>query len=457
MKKSVTIFWFRRDLRLNDNAGLYQALKTQDNVLPLFIFDRSILDKLEDKTDARVTFLHQTVNQLQQELRELGTDLLVKYNHANLAWEEILEEFEVEAVFTNHDYEPYAIKRDSAIADQLSAKKISFHTFKDHVIFEKDEIKTKAGGIYTVFTPYSRTWKSKLEERMDTVEEAGKEVAVSYFLKPYPNKHYFDHLLKTESRNPLPGLNEMGFEQSSIEIPATEVSRKLIRNYDQTRNFPAILGTSRLGLHFRFGTISIREKARRALALNETYLNELIWRDFYAQILSNFPHVAERSFRKQYDYIEWRNNEEEFQAWCEGRTGYPIVDAGMRELNATGFMHNRVRMITASFLTKHLLIDWRWGESYFAIKLLDFDLASNNGGWQWAAGSGTDAAPYFRVFNPTSQMEKFDKEKKYIRQWVPEFGTSEYPAPIVDHKMARERCLAVYKEGIEKGKMAIGI
>jgi deoxyribodipyrimidine photo-lyase len=451
MENTVAIFWFRRDLRLHDNAGLYQALKAEKAVLPLFIFDRNILDKLDNKADARVEFLHRTIIELQEELQQEGSSLLVKYAKPIDAWEEVLEDFEVNAVYTNHDYEPYAKKRDEQVSALLAEKNIPIFTYKDHVIFEKDEVETKSGGIYTVFTPYSKSWKAKLKDRMEEIEEGGKRVTVSYYLKPYPNEEYFNHLLPVGTSFSIPSLDEMGFNATDIEIPDTQVSRKLIKNYDETRNFPALQGTSRLGIHFRFGTISIREKARRAEALNETFLNELIWRDFYAQILSNYPHVAERSFRKKYDYIEWRNNDEEFEAWCEGRTGYPIVDAGMRELNATGFMHNRVRMITASFLTKHLLIDWRWGEAYFAAKLLDFDLASNNGGWQWAAGSGTDAAPYFRIFNPTSQMEKFDKDKKYIKKWVPEYGTDHYPEPIVDHKVARERCLSVYKAGMERG------
>ncbi|PSR13361.1 MAG: deoxyribodipyrimidine photolyase, partial [Bacteroidetes bacterium] len=369
---------------------------------------------------------------------------------------EVLSTYDVQAVYTNRDYEPYARERDTAVGQLLADKGIPFHLFKDQVIFEEGEITKKAGGVYTVFTPYSRTWKALLNERLETVEADGKKVTISSYLKSYPTEDYFDNFWQTQEQYAVPTLQAMGFTPVELAIPPTEVSRGLIRNYDETRNFPAVAGTSRLGVHFRFGTISIREKARNARQLNETFLNELIWRDFYAQILANFPHVAVRSFRPEYDFIEWRNNEAEFQAWCEGRTGYPIVDAGMRELNATGFMHNRVRMITASFLTKHLLIDWRWGEAYFAAKLLDFDLASNNGGWQWAAGSGTDAAPYFRIFNPTTQLEKFDKELKYVKHWVPTYGTDAYPAPIVDHKMARERCLEVYKRGLDRGKVEAG-
>lgn len=455
MDKKISVFWFRRDLRLHDNAGLYEALKGEHPVLPLFIFDRNILDELEERDDARVTFIHSVMRDIKDQLQEKGSDLLVYYGKPEEVWPEILEEYKVAAVYTNRDYEPYARKRDEAIAEMLEEKDIPFHSFKDQVIFEEEEILTKAGGIYTVFTPYSKTWKEKLKEKMDTVEIDGEEQDISFYLKPYPTEKYADNLCIIDDELSFPKLEDMDFELSSIPIPLDSVKRGLIKNYDKTRNFPAKEGTTRLGIHFRFGTISIREKAYRASQLNETFLNELIWRDFYSQILANFPKVVNESFRAEYDFIEWRNKEDEFEAWCEGKTGYPIVDAGMRQLNETGYMHNRVRMVTASFLTKHLLIDWRWGEAYFARKLLDYDLASNNGGWQWAAGSGTDAAPYFRIFNPTSQMDKFDKDRKYIKRWVPEFGTDEYPEPIVEHKMARERCLEVYKEGLEKGKAEV--
>lgn len=441
--QALTLFWFRRDLRLQDNAGLYHALKSKFPVLPLFIFDTEILDELDDPQDARVSFLHQCLQDLQTQLQQLGSSMLVRYGKPSEIWAQILEEFAIAEVYTNHDYEPRAIQRDEQVRAMLSERHIPFYSFKDQVIFEKLEVTKADGGPYTVFTPYSRTWKNKLLSRMEEPDGAGAE-AGSFYLKPYPCEKYFANFLQIEPL-PLPALSAMGFHPSTIEIPANSVSRGLIKTYDKTRDFPYLLGTSRLGIHFRFGTISIREKARRALELNETFLNELIWRDFYAQILANFPHVAKGSFRPEYDRIEWRNDEKEFEKWCQGKTGYPIVDAGMRELNRTGFMHNRVRMITASFLTKHLLIDWRWGEAYFAKKLLDFDLASNNGGWQWAAGCGTDAAPYFRVFSPAAQQEKFDPEYKYVRRWVPEYGTAAYPKPMVDHKFARERCLEVYK------------
>ncbi|MEN0006975.1 MAG: deoxyribodipyrimidine photo-lyase [Bacteroidota bacterium] len=448
--QKIAIFWHRRDLRLEDNAGLYHALRSDYPVLPLIIFDRSILDKLEDAKDARVEFIHHHVTAISEQLEALGSTMLVRYGHPKTVWENILEQYEVAEVYTNRDYEPYAKERDTTIQEILEGKSISFRTFKDHVIFEEKEVTKKDGNPYTVFTPYSKVWKAKLASRMDTfTNDNGETIELSYYFKPYANTKYFDQFYQTAPL-PIPTLTEMGFEPTQISIPPDAVKRALIKNYDKTRNFPAIDGTSRLGIHFRFGTISIREKAWRASLLNGTFLNELIWRDFYAMILANFQHVADQAFRPIYDQIEWRNNEAEFEKWCTGTTGYPIVDAGMRELNATGYMHNRVRMITASFLTKHLLIDWRWGEAYFAKKLLDFDLASNNGGWQWAAGSGTDAAPYFRIFNPTSQQQKFDKEYKYINKWVPEFGTPAYATPVVDHKFARERCLETYKAGLKR-------
>jgi deoxyribodipyrimidine photo-lyase len=449
----VSVFWFRRDLRLEDNAGLHAALKSETPVLPLFIFDREILDELEDKQDARVEFLHNTLSEVKQELEEeYNSSLLIHYGFPIEVWKELLEKHDIAAVYTNRDYEPYAKERDGLVEELLSQKDIPFHTFKDHVIFEAEEVQKNSGGAYTVFTPYSRTWKENLDQRLATfTDDNGEEIETSYYFKPYPVKAYSQYFLETKPFD-MPSLKDMGFEPTDIEIPPASVSRKLIKNYDETRDIPSIQGTSRLGIHFRFGTISIREKARRARQLNETFLNELIWRDFYSQILDENPKVVKESFREKYDYIEWRNDEDDFQRWCEGKTGYPIVDAGMRELNATGYMHNRVRMITASFLTKHLLIDWRWGEAYFAKKLLDYELASNNGGWQWAAGSGTDAAPYFRIFNPYSQQKKFDKDFKYIKQWVPEYGTDKYPEPVVEHKMARERCLEVYKAGLAKAE-----
>ncbi len=455
-KKSI--FWFRRDLRLLDNAGLYHALKeSQTPVLCLFIFDTDILGYLEDKKDARVTFLHDTLTALQQELRSFGSDLVVKHGKPIEIWNKLLDNQSITSVHTNHDWETSAIQRDAAVKELLAQKNVTFNSYKDHVIFEKGEITKDDGLPYTIFTPYSKKWLAKLQSKPTTYTDSttGTTHPISFYLKPYPTEKYFSNLLNVPSLDedgntpyPLPSLAVLGFERSNLVIPSKSVAMGIIKKYDTTRDFPAIQGTSKLGIHFRFGTISIREKAYRASLLNATYLNELIWRDFYASILAYFPHVERNAFRPVYDTIAWRNDEADFQKWCDGNTGYPLVDAGMRELNATGFMHNRVRMVVASFLSKHLLLDWRWGEAYFAKKLLDFDLASNSGGWQWAAGCGTDAAPYFRVFNPEAQQQKFDKDLTYIKRWIPEYGTARYIKPMVEHKFARERCLVVYKEGL---------
>jgi deoxyribodipyrimidine photo-lyase len=441
---AVSIFWHRRDLRIEDNAGLFSALKGPRPVQSVFIFDKHILDRLEDKDDARVTFIHQEIQRVSEELQELGSSLKVYYGDPVEVWPTIISNYDVEAVYTNRDYEPYALDRDAQVSDLLTSHEVPLHTFKDHVIFEQDEVLKKDGGPYTVFTPYKRRWLERLDSR------SWQEKDQSYYMAAYPNERYQSNYAKTE-QTAIPSLADMGFvANEEIDFPERTVNQGIIRKYGEQRNFPAIDGTSRLGLHFRFGTISIRDKARRARGLSDVYLSELIWRDFYSQILGHFPHVTEGAFRPKYDEIAWVNDEAHFSKWCEGMTGYPLVDAGMRELNATGYMHNRVRMVVASFLTKHLLTDWRWGEAYFARKLLDFDLASNNGGWQWAAGSGTDAAPYFRIFNPTSQLEKFDKNLKYVKQWVPEYGSDKYPQPIVDHKWARERCLETYKATLKK-------
>ena len=429
--KKITLFWFRRDLRLNDNTGLYYALQQEENVLPLFIFDKNILDKLEDKADARVEFIHDQITKLRNELAEKGSAILVKYGDPVEIHKDLMAEYDITAVYTNRDYEPYAKDRDSAIDKLLGEKKIPFLTFKDQMIYEPGEIFNGSGEFYKVFTPFSRVWLSKFKE--DKIEP------LSYF--------QWKNLFPTDPM-PVISLGEMGFEKTEIKIPTQTADEELISHYDQNRNFPAKPGTSRLGIHLRFGTISIRELALKAASLNDTYLTELIWREFYMMILAFNPQVVDQAFKPAYDQIPWLNNEEQFDAWCQGKTGYPIVDAGMRELNQTGFMHNRVRMIVASFLTKHLLIDWRWGEAYFAKKLLDYELSSNNGGWQWAAGTGTDAQPYFRVFNPESQTEKFDKDLKYIKKWVAEFGSNDYPKPIVDHKFARQRAIDTYKSAL---------
>lgn len=433
MTKEISVFWFRRDLRLNDNAGLYHALKSGLPVLPIFIFDTEILDRLEDKADKRVTFIYNALQNIEKELQELGSSLKIYYGKPIEVWKDITANNSVKNVFTNHDYEPYAIQRDAEVKKFLNEQGIAFSTYKDQVIFEKDEVLKADGTPYTVFTPYSKVWKANL---------------TNFHLKPYPTEKYFNNFLRTEPHKHIT-LKEMGFEATEANFPPKTVAGELIKNYEKTRDIPSIEGTSKLGVHFRFGTISIREKAARAKKLNEKFFNELIWREFYISILWHFPHVVGNAFRPVYDKIEWVNNEEHFALWCEGKTGYPMVDAGMRELNETGYMHNRVRMVVASFLTKHLLIDWRWGEAYFAKKLLDFELASNNGGWQWAAGSGVDAAPYFRVFNPELQLKKFDPELKYVRRWVKEYDELTYPKPIVNHKEARERCLAAYKVALQ--------
>lgn len=434
--KKISLFWFRRDLRLDDNAGLYYALKSNASVLPIFIFDKHILDKLEDKKDKRVEFIHSVISDLSSQLKELGSSIKVFYSTPEKVFKELVKEFEIQTVYTNHDYEPYATERDSVIKEFLSKHKIEFKTYKDQCIFEKNEVTKDDGKPYTVFTPYSRKWKLKL---------------TGYHVKPYPNKKYFSNFLKT-SPFEIPSLQKMGFEKTDLEVPSKSISKSIVTHYKEQRDFPAIKGTSRLSVHLRFGTVSIRALVKQALVLNETWLNELIWRDFYMTILYHFPNAAKNSFKPKYDRIVWRNNENEFKAWCEGKTGFQIVDAGMRELNSTGFMHNRVRMIVASFLVKDLLIEWRWGEAYFAQKLLDFDLSANNGGWQWAAGSGCDSAPYFRVFNPTEQTKKFDPKYEYIKKWVPEFNTPQYVKPIVDHASARLRVLAVYKEALSENK-----
>lgn len=428
----VSVFWFRRDLRLQDNAGLFHALKSGLPVIPLFIFDKDILDRLEDRSDRRVDFIYRTLTQIHEELSRLGSGLHLYYGKPIDVFKKLTSTFSVQAVYVNSDYEPYAIKRDKEISEFLQSKSIAFNLYKDQVIFEKNEVIKDDGKPYTVFTPYSKKWKSRLN--------------ASDF-RAFDNQKYFSNFFRQDFK-PLPALGFTGITSAAGIFPEMHPAEEVIKRYTEKRDFPGIEGTSKLGVHLRFGTISIRQLAEKALRLNETFLNELIWREFYQMILWHFPNVN-KAFKPAYDKIIWRNNETEFEAWCQGQTGYPIVDAGMRELNETGFMHNRVRMITASFLTKHLLIDWRWGESYFAEKLLDFDLAANNGGWQWAAGCGCDAAPYFRIFNPYLQTKKFDPELSYIKKWVPEFQEFNYPKPVVEHELARKRCLEVFKEALK--------
>jgi len=427
------IMWFRRDLRLHDNAALYHALKGNNPVIPVFIFDTNILGDLEDKKDRRVEFIRNALLEMQQELEKIGSSLQVFYGTPAQAFKELLAKHKIEKVFTNRDFEQYALDRDAEITALLMQHGATLHLYKDQVVLDKDEVLKDDGTPYTVFTPYSRKWKATL---------------TAFHLKPYPTKKYFKNFYQ-QSPHRIPSLESMGFEALGETFPSENVPAPLMQHYAKTRDFPGIPGTSHIGMHLRFGTVSIRALVAKAKENSETYLNELIWREFYQMILSQFEHVRKgQSFKKEYDHIKWRYNEKDFEKWCEGKTGYPIVDAGLRELNTTGFMHNRVRMITASFLTKHLLIDWRWGEAYFAKKLLDYDYASNNGGWQWAAGSGCDAAPYFRIFNPTLQTQKFDKALTYIRKWVPELDSFDYPAPMVVHEEARERALKVYKEGL---------
>lgn len=431
IKQPVTVFWFRRDLRLNDNHGLYEALKRSEAVLPIFIFDKNILDKLENTADKRVNFIHQSLEQLHTCLMAMGSSLYAVHNTPLAAFDEICHQFHVKEVIANHDYEPYAIKRDEKIRKFLTQKNIGFTTYKDQVIFEKDEIMKTDGTPYTIFTPYSVMWKKKYREETNPSFRSGKLLVNFVKTKPFA----------------FPSLKEIGFTKTNFEIPSSLVNKKIIAGYHLTRNFPAVRGTSHLSVHLRFGTVSVRHLVKTADRLNEQWLNELIWREFFMMILYHFPYVVQQSFKKKYDNIVWRNNEKEFELWCKGETGYPIVDAGMRELNATGWMHNRVRMVAASFLTKHLLIDWRWGEAYFAEKLLDYELASNNGNWQWAAGSGCDAAPYFRIFNPSEQTKKFDPELCYIKKWIKNF-THSYLPPVVEHEAARKRALEVYKKSL---------
>ncbi len=425
----ISLFWFRRDLRLFDNHAFYKALQ-KGNVLPIFIFDKNILNKLEDKNDQRVSFIYDEIKKLTSELEIYNSSLAVYYDNPLNVFKKLTQDFQIEALYYNHDYEPYAIERDKSVNQFLNSLNIPVFSFKDQVIFEKDDILKSDGKPYTIFTPYMRKWK---------------EALIKQSLPAFSSENLMAHLYKTDPLKLLE-IESMGFKKTKYNLPDRIIDIDKIKNYQKYRDFPSIDGTSRLSLHLRFGTISIRQLVNNASELNETFLNELIWREFYMMILYHFPQVVDHSFKSQYEKIEWTNNEEHFNRWCEGKTGYPIVDAGIRELNETGFMHNRVRMITASFLTKHLLIDWRWGEAYFAQKLLDYELSSNNGGWQWAASTGCDAVPYFRIFSPDLQTKRFDPDLVYIKRWLPELNTSNYPKPIVDHQFARERAIKTYKK-----------
>lgn len=427
----MNIFWFRRDLRIDDNKGFFEALNAGTEVLPVFIFDKAILDELP-KDDPRVTFISDLLVKMDTEFKKKQRSLGIFYGKTSEIFEKLIQENKIENVYTNHDYEPYARKRDLEIYQIFKKHGIVFKTYKDQVIFEKSEVVKEDNSPYVVFTPYSKKWKQN-------------------FKKEHINNFKSEDLINNISNHSYPflTLKDIGFKASKIKVAPFDISSELISNYEKTRNFPALNKTSMLGTYLRFGAVSIRKMVENTLSeKNETFLNELIWREFFMQILWHFPHTIHKSFREKYDGIVWENNEALFQKWCEGKTGYPFVDAGMRELNATGHMHNRVRMVVASFLCKHLLIDWRWGETYFAIKLLDYEQSSNVGNWQWASGSGVDAAPYFRIFNPTEQVKKFDKDLKYIKKWVPELETLNYPEPVVDHKEARERCLRVYKAAV---------
>ncbi len=429
----LNVFWFRRDFRLDDNVGLYNALKSNNPVLPIFIYDTDIINKLP-KDDARLTFIYESLQKINKTLKhEHGSSVAFYHGKPIEIFKQIIEDFDIEKVFTNKDYEPYALERDNSISNLLKENNIEFNTYKDQVIFEESEVVKSDGEPYLVFTPYMKKWKNVFKD---------------FNWKDYPSEKHLDNLIK---KTDLPDLHlsDMGFEISSIKVPDYHLEKEFIENYDNTRDKPSINGTSRLSPYLRFGLVGYRKIVKKALLVEDkTFLNELIWREFYKVILFHFPESADNAFKKKYDRIEWRNDEEEFEKWKTGDTGYPIVDAGMRQLNETGWMHNRVRMIVGSFLCKHLLIDWRWGEAYFAEKLLDYEMSSNVGGWQWVAGSGVDAAPYFRIFNPYSQTDKYDKDEKYIKKWVPELNTDDYPEPMLEHKFARERCLKVYKEAL---------
>lgn len=428
MENKVSIFWFRRDLRLEDNKGLHEALQSGNKVVPLFIFDEDILESLP-KNDARVTFIYQTLQKLDEELKKYQSSLIIKKGKPLEVWRELIEEYTIQRVYTNKDYEPYAVKRDKEVADFLASKEIAFNTFKDQVIFEENEVLKNDGTPYTVFTPYKNKWLQNFSEKKDTQD----------FTIDFANFYQF--------LSEFPSLASIGFEESAIKVKPYNLSN--LDSYDEVRDFPAEDKTSYLSPYLRFGLVSTRKMVRFALTTNETFLSELIWREFFMQVLYHFPKVVTQNFKQKYDAVPWRNNKEEFKKWSEGKTGYPMVDAGMRELNETGYMHNRVRMITAGFLCKHLLIDWRWGEAYFAEKLLDYDLSANNGNWQWAAGTGCDAAPYFRVFNPESQLKKFDKDLQYVRKWVKDFDELTYPQPMIEHKFARERAISTYKNALK--------
>ncbi|MBN1950762.1 MAG: deoxyribodipyrimidine photo-lyase [Bacteroidales bacterium] len=424
--KKISVFWFRRDLRLEDNLALTQSLKGGSPVLPLFLFDTNIIDELP-ADDARISFIYRQLEKLNQQLSVFGSSLSIRKGDPLTIWRAILCDYELDGLYFNRDYEPYALERDRKVTALLSDKGIAVHSYKDQVIFEGGDILKSDGKPYTLFTPYKRKWLKQ-----------SRNHKLSPFSLDNTTNFY-------RSKFPFPELKNLGFMPSAQRVKPFDLSR--IDQYDRLRDYPAQDATSHLGPHLRFGTLGIRQLMSQLKPSGEVFLSELIWREFFAQILYHFPELTDRNFKRNYDGISWRNDEEEFRKWCEGITGYPLVDAGMRELSATGYMHNRVRMITASFLTKHLLIDWRWGEAFFAGKLLDYELSSNNGNWQWAAGTGCDAAPYFRIFNPLEQARKFDPDRAYIKKWIPEIDTPDYPSPLVEHKVGRDRAIKIYRNG----------
>ena len=427
----ISIFWFRRDLRLDDNTGLTAALKSVNPVLPLFIFDTNIIDELP-ADDPRNSFIYKRLSSISDELKKAGSSLQILKGDPGTIWKKMISTLDIGEVYINKDYEPYAIKRDNAVESILKQNHIPLLKFKDQVIFEGGEILKPDNKPYTVFTPYRNRWLKRFSET--TTGSSSKK------------NNTGDNFYKFQCD--FPALEDLGFRISTIKVRPFDLS--VIPEYDIYRDLPAEDKTSYLSPHLRFGTIGIRKLVSTAIKENLTFLNELIWREFFMQILSHFPNVVTGNFKPSYDDVQWLNNDKDFDRWCKGYTGYPIVDAGMRQLNETGFMHNRVRMITAGFLCKHLLIDWRWGEAYFASKLLDYELSSNNGNWQWAAGTGCDAAPYFRIFNPETQQKKFDPKNEYVRKWVTDFGKPGYPGKMVDHDFARQRAIATYKAGIKK-------
>lgn len=420
---------------MEDNTALNQALNGPEPVLPLFIFDDEILQELPED-DARVGFIHQSLERIQAKLKRTGSSLRIHKGRPLEVWKGLLKDWKVKRVFVNRDYEPYARERDRAVEQLLRDRGIDFQSFKDQVIFEGAEILKNDGKPYHVYTPYKNKWLSTFRERGFELDESGSQGEL--------NAPSAKNFLRAEFD--FPSLEQLGFTQSTIRVRPYDLS--CADAYADQRDYPAMDGTSHLGPHLRFGTVSIREIIGQLKPSQQTFLSELIWREFFMQILFHYPRVVNENFNPKYNGVQWRNRVGEFEKWCRGETGYALVDAGMRELNETGHMHNRVRMITAGFLCKHLLIDWRWGESYFASKLLDYELSSNNGNWQWSAGTGCDAAPYFRIFNPHEQVKKFDKHLDYIRRWVPEVESASYPEPMVDHREARQRALETYKKGM---------